>query len=134
MTDSNAPKGDRIGNDYSRGPNPDPGGEIDTGESAVPPYEGRTTESTNSRDIEATAGEGDGVDRGTPEPVNPQVAAPAPADPSDLPPAGVGETSGRRGEDIQRDDGKEAGRREVGTQGEADRPVGTSDPRDQTGI
>jgi hypothetical protein len=38
----NEPKGDRIGNDFREGPNPNPGGEIDTGESLVPPYDERT--------------------------------------------------------------------------------------------
>ena len=40
--DVNEPKQDRIGNDYREGPNPNPGGEIDTGDSLVPPYEERT--------------------------------------------------------------------------------------------
>jgi hypothetical protein len=38
----NEPKQDRIGNDFREGPNPNPGGEIDTGESLIPPYEERT--------------------------------------------------------------------------------------------
>jgi len=38
----NEPKTDRIGNDFHEGPNPNPGGEIDTEGSLIPPYEGRT--------------------------------------------------------------------------------------------
>lgn len=33
----------RIGGLYTLGPNPYPGGEVDTGGSLVPPYEGRST-------------------------------------------------------------------------------------------
>lgn len=134
MTETNPPKGDRIGNDFSRGPNPNPGGDIDTGDSAVPPYEDRSTETTNSRDVEATTRGGHGGESDAPEPVNPAVSSDAPADAGDFPPEGVGETSGRRGEDIKSDDGKEAGRHDEGTQGQTDRPTGTSDIRDGTGI
>ena len=42
MSNIKAPKADRIGNDFHEGPNPGPGGEIDTGDSLVPPYDGRT--------------------------------------------------------------------------------------------
>ena len=38
----NEPKQDRIGNDFHEGPNPNPGGTVDTGDSLVPPYEERT--------------------------------------------------------------------------------------------
>lgn len=38
----NEPKQDRIGNDFREGPNSNPGGDIDTGESLLPPYEDRT--------------------------------------------------------------------------------------------
>ena len=134
MAQVNSPEGGRIGNDYSRGPNPNPGGEIDTSDSEVPPYEGRSTESTNSRDMESTATGGHGGGSDAPEPVNSEVSSSAPADASDAPPAGVGETSGRRGEDIKEDDGKEAGRYDEGTDESTGRPVGTSETRDQTGI
>jgi hypothetical protein len=49
-------------------------------------------------------------------------------------PAGVGTSANRSGEDIVEDESKEAGRHDVGTQGESDRPVGVSDERDTTGI
>ncbi|CAN5822468.1 hypothetical protein BH24ACT3_BH24ACT3_00240 [soil metagenome] len=43
MADSEPdPKSDRLGDDYTRGPNPSPGGEIELDEDRVPPYEGRT--------------------------------------------------------------------------------------------
>jgi hypothetical protein len=47
---------------------------------------------------------------------------------------GVGESYGRRGESIAKHEGKEAGRREVGTTGKAKRPAGTSTARDQTTV
>jgi hypothetical protein len=40
--DINSPKPDRIGNDYREGPNPNPGGTIDTGDALIPPYDKRT--------------------------------------------------------------------------------------------
>jgi hypothetical protein len=43
-------------------------------------------------------------------------------------------SAGRRGVDIRDDDGKEAGRHDQGTKGKADRPEGSSDDRDRTGI
>jgi hypothetical protein len=52
----------------------------------------------------------------------------------DLTPAGAGQSSTRRGEDVASEDGKEPGRYDTGTQGESDRPVGESDARDVTGV
>jgi hypothetical protein len=49
-------------------------------------------------------------------------------------PHGVGESLTRRGEDITKADGKEAGRKDTGTEGKAQRPTGTSDARDQTSV
>jgi hypothetical protein len=47
----------------------------------------------------------------------------------------VGESIGRRGEDIVKQEGKEPGRVDTGTDGSyADRPTGTSTARDRTGI
>jgi hypothetical protein len=48
-------------------------------------------------------------------------------------PQGVGTSSTRRGEDVVDEDGED-GRHRTGTQGESQRPVGTSTPRDSTGI
>lgn len=48
--------------------------------------------------------------------------------------SGPAHTTGvRKGEEITEDDGKEAGRREAG-HSHADRPAGTKDARDATGI
>lgn len=49
-------------------------------------------------------------------------------------PKGVGKSTSRSGEDIVEDESKEAGRKDVGTQGESERPVGVSDERDTTGV
>jgi hypothetical protein len=48
--DINPPKTDRIGNDFREGPNPNPGGTIDTGDSLIPPYEERTGAETSSEE------------------------------------------------------------------------------------
>ena len=52
----------------------------------------------------------------------------------DLTPGGVGESKGRRGEDLVEEEGKEPGRYESGTQGKSSRPVGGSTARDSTGV
>lgn len=51
-------------------------------------------------------------------------------------PADVGTTSPgtARGENQVSETGKEAGRTDEGTEGKTERPVGSSDPRDMTGI
>ena len=46
----------------------------------------------------------------------------------------MGGSPSRSAEDIAEEDGGEAGRRTTGTKGESQRPVGTSDERDATGI
>jgi hypothetical protein len=57
----------------------------------------------------------------------PEDAAPAPPD--------VGESTTRRGEDVIKQEGKEAGREDTGTDaGPVGRPTGKSSPRDATGI
>ena len=48
-------------------------------------------------------------------------------------PGGVGTSTTRRGEDVVGEDGED-GRHRTGTQGESQRPVGESTPRDTTGI
>lgn len=48
-------------------------------------------------------------------------------------PGGVGTSTTRRGEDVVDEDGED-GRHTTGTQGESQRPVGTSTPRDSTGV
>lgn len=49
-------------------------------------------------------------------------------------PLGVGESFGRRGENIGKQEGKEPGRRDAGTTGQAKRPAGESTGRDATTI
>lgn len=50
-------------------------------------------------------------------------------------PAGVGESTTRRGEDMVEHDGKEAGRIDTGSDGTpADRPTGTSTARDASSV
>lgn len=130
MAETNPPKGDRIGNDYREGTNPDPGGEVDTSDSAVPPYDERNR-GKNER--------AEGVERmlsGQEAPedtVQPESSAPIRSD-AKMAPEGVGESTSRRGEDIKAKDDKEAGRHDEATEGQAERPVGTSDERDVTGI
>jgi hypothetical protein len=53
---------------------------------------------------------------------------------ADLTPDGTGESSTRRGEDVSQQEGKETGRADTGTQGESQRPTGTSTARDSTGV
>jgi hypothetical protein len=52
----------------------------------------------------------------------------------DLTPEGTGQSTTRRGEDVGTQEGKEPGRSDTGTQGESQRPVGTSTARDSTGV
>ncbi|MEJ7585025.1 MAG: hypothetical protein WKF43_13315 [Acidimicrobiales bacterium] len=49
-------------------------------------------------------------------------------------PKGVGDSPNRSGEDVADHEDQEPGRHETGTKGRTDRPVGTSDDRDKTGI
>ena len=49
-------------------------------------------------------------------------------------PEGTGQSSTRRGEDVSGQEGKDEGRRDTGTQGESQRPTGTSTARDATGV
>jgi hypothetical protein len=49
-------------------------------------------------------------------------------------PHGVGESITGRGERMTQARGKEPGRKDVGREGKAQRPAGTSDSRDSTGV
>ena len=49
-------------------------------------------------------------------------------------PKGVGVSTTRHGEDVVEEDGKEAGRTNTGVEYESERPTGTSDGRDLTGV
>lgn len=111
------PSGDMLHIDDS-GDVVEPGG-------LIPPYEGRTT----------------GRDDDTPEGDKARPAESAGKSNTDGPgseeaPEGVGETSPgtARGENQVAEKGKEAGRHDEGTEGGTDRPVGSSDKRDMTGI
>lgn len=150
------PKDDRVGNDYSRGPNPNPGGDIDTADSALPPYEGRS-ESTEDATrpgsdepgrIGGGAGPVEHDEMKAPEPEStPGGATASPADEQPArqapetekadPGTGPAHHSGTpRGEDTAEREGKEAGREDSGVRAEdaADRPTGESSERDQTSV
>ena len=131
MTSTNPPQGDRAGNDYSQGTNPNPGGDIDTGDSAVPPYDDK---STGSDELDQGTRRAMGSEPPLREPNEP--AAEAPDDLSDAQaPDDVGVSMTRRGEDVSQDDGKEAGRFDTGThEAPSDRPTGESTDRDRSGV
>jgi hypothetical protein len=52
----------------------------------------------------------------------------------EMAPEGVGESVAHRGENMTEEEGKEAGRYDMGTQGPTNRPVGGSTSRDSTGV
>jgi len=52
----------------------------------------------------------------------------------EMAPEGVGESVGHRGENMIAEEGKEAGRYDLGTQGPTNRPVGGSTARDSSGV
>lgn len=69
------------------------------------------------------------------EPVQPGPDAPHDGEPAQPPPAGVGESTTTRAEDVADDGDDEPGREHTGTDDSpAGRPTGRSDDRDQTGI
>lgn len=136
------PETDRLGGDYRQGPNPAPGGALSPDQDRVPPYRGRSTgrgsDTSGSgrsvtRQLKNTSGAG--ANRGTTSP-----AMESPAQESELagggpqPAMGVGESPNRSGEHMTRHEGKERGRRDTGTKGATDRPKGTSDESDITGV
>ncbi|MGI8662149.1 MAG: hypothetical protein ACR2LQ_02935 [Acidimicrobiales bacterium] len=133
---------DRIGNDFSRGPNPAPGGETDVEDRGIPPYEGRTGTEGNSGNEELRASverQMVGAQSGTAgQTASPAVESPAREDEltDDEPEVakGVGESVGRRGEEMSDHDGKEAGREDTGDHPDSGRPTGTSTARDDTGV
>ncbi len=139
-------------NPVTYGPNPDPGGETDVD---APPYDGRSTARGDSESAEALT---DSIDRQLDEVVegehgataSPAVESPVSedevahgsagsgevtaTDTQATSAKGVGQSFGRRGEDQADRDGKEEGREETGTEHASDRPTGTSDMRDSTGV
>lgn len=143
---------DRVGNDYREGANPSPGGDVDTGASTLPPYEGRSKGSDfpESGGSEEPTGDSSTDEAGRVSPDPEQTPGGATASPAEEQPAsdmpetedtdpGVGpaHTPGTaRGEDRLDKHGTESGRQHTGTdeQDGADRPAGESTARDQTGI
>lgn len=119
----------------------------------VPPYEGRTTGQRDdlSDDLRGTVERQlDETKKGNPGATSsPAVESPVGADEvahgsagageqtatraDAATPGGVGTSTTRRGEDVVGEDGED-GRHRTGTQGESQRPVGESTPRDSTGI
>ena len=107
----------------------------------VPPYEGRSKGTSDELGDELTGTverQLDETKTGRPgatsspadeQPVTAATAGDAEADT----PLGVGTSTTRRGEDVVEEEG-EAGRHTTGTQGESQRPVGESTPRDSTGV
>ncbi|MBA3652703.1 MAG: hypothetical protein H0W70_00760 [Actinobacteria bacterium] len=139
MPDESAPKQDRLGRDSEQGPNPAPGGQVEMDDAVVPPYEDRTGAGTsNEARRESVERQLEGSRPGQPgQTTSDATPSPVAADEvtSDTPesPHGVGESVGRRGEDMVERDGKEPGRADTGHKG-ADRPTGTSDERDDSGV
>ncbi len=129
MAQTNPPQGDRSGDDYTRGPNPNPGGDIDPGD-IVPPYDDRNTGRNERSQGPERMLSGEEAPEDT---VQPESSAPYSGE-AEMPPEGVGESVSQRGEDARDKEGQEAGRQDEGTQGETERSVGSSDERDTTGI
>lgn len=120
----------------------------------IPPYEGRSTGAgdgetaqelrrTVERQLADTKTGRPGATASPAEesPVRPDEVASGAAgageqsatDPHATTPGGVGTSTTRRGEDVVKEDGKN-GRYDTGTQGESQRPTGSSTARDSTGI
>jgi hypothetical protein len=139
MPEESAPSQSRVGGDYKEGTNPAPGGATDV-DDVAPPYEGRTA--GREDDVRGAGASVErqlaGVDRGPGGTASPAVESPARDEEltDDVPDSahGVGVSRGDRGEDMIDRDGKEPGRRDGPREHPADRPTGTSDERDQSGI
>lgn len=133
MTSAQPAKDDRSGTDNGRGTTPDAGGEIDTGASEVPPYEGRTAGAAKPATGTARAFGSEAPLENPESPASQEV--PDQQSATDQAPEGVGESTTRRGEDVIDEEGEEPGRTHTGTDdSQAQRPTGESTPRDETGI
>lgn len=139
MTESD-PQSDRIGNDYSRGPNPAPGGDVEPDADSIPPYADRsesTSDTAGDRDESVKRQMQDTKDANAGQTASPANESPVGedelTDAEPEPALGVGESVGTRGEDQQDEQGKESGRHEGPTEHESERPTGYSDERDQSG-
>jgi hypothetical protein len=71
-----------------------------------------------------------------PEEANPEaLVGPTGGSAGQEPPRGTGESITRSGEDVAKNEGKEAGRHDTGIEDtEAERPTGESTARDRTGV
>lgn len=125
---SDPPRRDRVGNDFHEGINPSPGGKVDTGDSAVPPYDDR------QHSGEGHPGTSRAMGSETPlrEPTN--AGADEAPDESAAAPENVGESQTRGGENTVTKHGKEPGRDESEKDESTGRSSGTSTARDATGI
>jgi hypothetical protein len=132
MPEIDEPAEERIGNGDSAESTPSPGGEPDVSERTLPPYEDR---SDGDAEVAAGVPRAMGSEEPLREPNEPGSDRPDEQDPeNDRPPAGVGESVGRRGEDVADREGTEPGRQTTSESDDAGRPHGESSPRDRTGI
>ncbi len=110
----------------------------------VPPYEGRTAPgnrdevSDQLRDVVKDVMQethGPGRPGATTSPVEERPVRPGEVtDEVSRDPHGVGDSVARRGEAVKSALGEEPGRETLGTKGQSNRPYGTSDARDSTGV
>jgi hypothetical protein len=123
------------GGSASRGPKSDPGGDTEVG-GLVPPYD-RTDSDAAQADAQEGArkafrAEEYGGEPGPTPPVSKEEREGVPpTDTTAATPLGVGESTRASGEELS---GKEAGRHDTGTQGQTERPTGTSTAEDTTGV
>ena len=102
----------------------------------VPPYEGRQTEATEDQaeQMDKVFDRVDEVPSGPGREVSDEEReGVGPTDMEATSALGVGESVSRRGEDVDKQEDEE-GRHDAGTKGASDRPVGTSDERDETSV
>ena len=102
----------------------------------VPPYEGRQTEATEDQaeQMDKVFDRVDEVPSGPGREVSDEEReGVGPTDMEATSALGVGESISRRGEDVAKQEDEE-GRHDAGTKGASDRPVGTSDERDETSV
>ena len=133
---------DTTAQDSDSGIWPDAAGKQDD-DKMIPPYDGRTKaegESESSKELRGTVerqmaethGPGTGA---TTSPMEEQPVQPGEVTDEDPESAlGVGVSTTRRGEDVKKEEGSEPGRTDLGPRGQSQRPSGTSDQRDSTGI
>jgi len=98
-------------------------------ESEVPPYDDRSSGRNERAEGPERMLRGEEPPKDT---VQPESSASSGE--GEMAPEGVGESINRRGEDVVKREGTEAGRETEGTKGQSDRPYGSSDERDKTGI